>query len=149
VQQLEELSGGVLVQNFGELVQSRGNLETLVKDLLLTLKTNVVGPLDEARDITLGLNILTYFFFLVRFSAILSQSISFTNAKVLGGLFNQRVGGGLGSLLSLDGIGSRSNLLTGGLLGGSLHKSSCLVFFESIQSYIHSSIPIPSHPSLL
>jgi hypothetical protein len=60
VHQLEELSGGVLIQNVGELVESWGNLQTLVKDLLLTLKLNVVRPLDEARDITLGLDVLTY-----------------------------------------------------------------------------------------
>jgi hypothetical protein len=42
------------------LVKSRRDLETLVDDLLLTLKLDIVRPLDEARDITLGLNILTY-----------------------------------------------------------------------------------------
>jgi hypothetical protein len=66
VHQLEELSGSVLIQNVGELVESWGNLQTLVKDLLLTLKLNVVGPLDETRDITLGLDVLTYIF--TRFS---------------------------------------------------------------------------------
>jgi hypothetical protein len=60
VHQLEELSGSVLVQNVGELVESWGNLKTLVKDLLLALKLDIMGPLDETRDITLGLDILTY-----------------------------------------------------------------------------------------
>jgi hypothetical protein len=86
-----------------ELVKSRRDLKTLVDDLLLTLKLNVLRPLDETRDITLGLNILT-------------------NTKVLGGLFDQRVSSRLGGLLTLDGIRRRSNLLTSGLLGRSLQE---------------------------
>ena len=101
VHQLEDLSSSVLVQNVGELVKSRRDLKTLVDDLLLTLKLDILRPLDETRDITLGLNILT-------------------DTKVLGGLFDQRVGSSLGGLLTLDGIGRRSNLLTSGLLGRSL-----------------------------
>jgi len=99
VHQLENLSGSVLIQNVGELVKSRRDLKTLVDDLLLTLKLDILRPLDETRDITLGLNILT-------------------DTKVLGGLFKQRVGSSLGGLLSLDRIGRRSDLLTSGLLGG-------------------------------
>jgi hypothetical protein len=60
VHQLEDLSSSVLVQDVSELVKSRRDLETLVDDLLLTLKLNILRPLDETRDITLGLNILTY-----------------------------------------------------------------------------------------
>jgi hypothetical protein len=83
------------------LVDRRRDLKTLVDDLLLTLKLNVMRPLDETRDITLRLNILT-------------------DTKVLGSLFDQRVGDSLSGLLSLDGIRSRSNLLTSRLLSRSL-----------------------------
>ena len=60
VQQLEELSSSVLVQDLSELVKSRRDLETLVQDLLLALKTDIVRPLNEAGNIALRLNILTY-----------------------------------------------------------------------------------------
>jgi hypothetical protein len=112
VHQLEDLSSSVLVQNVGELVKSRRDLKTLVDDLLLTLKLDILRPLDKTRDITLGLNILT-------------------DTKVLGGLFNQRVGSSLGGLLSLDRIRRGSNLLTGGLLGGSLY-TNCMSLILSI-----------------
>jgi hypothetical protein len=82
-----------------ELVKSRRDLETLVDDLLLTLKLNILRPLDETRDITLGLNILT-------------------NTKVLGSLFKQRVGSSLGGLLSLNRIRRRGNLLASRLFSG-------------------------------
>jgi len=48
VEQLEQLSGRVLVQSVRELGNGRGNLEALVKDDLLALKANVFRPLDEA-----------------------------------------------------------------------------------------------------
>jgi len=97
VDQLEQLGGSVLVQDLGELVQSWGNLETLVQDLALTLEANVFRPLDIAREILDRLDILT-------------------NAKVLGGLLDQRVEGSLGSgLLAVRRGGDL------GLLNGSLH----------------------------
>jgi hypothetical protein len=99
--ELEELSSSVLIQNLSELVDRWGNLETLVQDLLLTLKTNILRPLDETRKITLGLDILT-------------------NAKVAATLLNERVGRSLGGGLALDGVGSRGNLLASGLLRGRL-----------------------------
>jgi hypothetical protein len=91
------LGSSVLIQNLGELVDGRGNLETLVQDLLLTLKTNILGPLDEARKITLGLDILT-------------------NAKVAATLLNERVGRSLGGGLTLGRVWGGSNLLASGLL---------------------------------
>jgi hypothetical protein len=124
VHQLEELSGGVLVQNVGELVESWGNLKTLVKDLLLALELNVVRPLDKARDITLGLDILT-------------------NTKVLGGLLDQWVGSSLGGLLTLEGIRCGGNLLASGLLGRSLMILSVIRIFSlnhSIDRSIYESI---------
>jgi hypothetical protein len=96
-----------------ELVKSRRDLETLVDDLLLTLKLDILRPLDETRDITLGLDILT-------------------DTKVLGGLFEQRVGSSLGGLLSLDGVRRGSNLLSSGLLGRSLLMEA----FSLIDLYI-------------
>lgn len=54
VEELEELGGGVLVKGVVELSDSRGNLETLVKDDLLALEADVFGPLDEAGEVVLG-----------------------------------------------------------------------------------------------
>jgi hypothetical protein len=95
--ELEELGSSVLVQNLGELVDGWWNLEALVQDLLLTLKTNILGPLDKTREITLGLDILT-------------------DAKVAATLLNKRVGGCLGGGLALDGVWGGSNLLASRLL---------------------------------
>ena len=41
-----------------ELGERRRNLQTQLKDLLLALKTDVLGPLDHAGDIALGLDVL-------------------------------------------------------------------------------------------
>ena len=60
VKKLEQLGGRVLVQSVGELCNGRRDLETLAEDDLLTLKTDVFGPLDEAGQVGLGTNILTY-----------------------------------------------------------------------------------------
>lgn len=56
VQELESLSSSVLVQDSLELSKRRRDLETEVKDLLLSLETNVTGPLDETRKVSLGLD---------------------------------------------------------------------------------------------
>jgi hypothetical protein len=56
------LSSGVLVQGLGELVDSRGDLETLLQDSLLALETDVLGPLDEAGQVTLGLDVLAWLY---------------------------------------------------------------------------------------
>ena len=58
VEELEELSRGVLVESVGELGDGGGNLETLVKDNLLALELDVFGPLDEAGQVGLGLDVL-------------------------------------------------------------------------------------------
>lgn len=59
VQQAEGLGGQVLVGSVRELSDRRRNLQTHVKDLLLALKTDILGPLHETREVALGLNILT------------------------------------------------------------------------------------------
>mmetsp|Transcript_32014 Transcript_32014/g.66252 ORF Transcript_32014/g.66252 Transcript_32014/m.66252 type:complete len:267 (-) Transcript_32014:30-830(-) len=58
VQQLEHLRRGVLVHRASELVHSRGDLEALVKDSALTLKTHILWPLNEARHVLGGLDIV-------------------------------------------------------------------------------------------
>ena len=60
VKELEELSGGVLVQSVRELSNGGGDFETLVEDDLLALKADVFGPLDETGQIGLGADILAY-----------------------------------------------------------------------------------------
>lgn len=58
VEELEGLSSGVAVQGVLELGDRGGNLEAEVQDLLLALQTDVLGPLDKAAEVALGLNIL-------------------------------------------------------------------------------------------
>lgn len=55
---LESVLTGLAVQGLGELVDRRGNLQTLVEDGALPLQANVARPFHEACQITLGLNIL-------------------------------------------------------------------------------------------
>lgn len=58
VEKLEGLGSGVAVEDVLELGERRRNLQTQLKDLLLALKTDVLGPLDHAGDIALGLDVL-------------------------------------------------------------------------------------------
>lgn len=58
VEELESLGGGVLVENLLELGDRRRHLEAHVEDLLLALKTDVLGPLNHARQVASGLDIL-------------------------------------------------------------------------------------------
>lgn len=58
VEELESLGGGVLVENLLELGDRRGHLEAHVEDLLLALKTDILGPLHHARQVASGLDIL-------------------------------------------------------------------------------------------
>ena len=58
VEELESLGGGVLVKNLLELGDRRGHLEAHVEDLLLALKTDILGPLHHARQVASGLDIL-------------------------------------------------------------------------------------------
>ena len=59
VEESEELSSSVLVENVGELSDGRGDLETLVEDDALALEANVLGPLDEAGHVGLGADVTT------------------------------------------------------------------------------------------
>lgn len=59
VEEREELSGSVLVEDVGELSDGRGDLETLVEDDALALEENVLGPLDEAGHVGRGANVTT------------------------------------------------------------------------------------------
>lgn len=59
VHELEQSRRRVLVKRVGELGDSRGHLEALLEDHTLALETNVLRPLDKARQVALGLNVLT------------------------------------------------------------------------------------------
>jgi len=52
VQKLEDISGLVLANRLGELVDGRGDLEALVEDGALTLDAHVLGPTDETAEVT-------------------------------------------------------------------------------------------------
>jgi hypothetical protein len=60
VEETEELDGGVLVEDLGELGNCRGDLEALVKDNLLPLEPDVFGPLDETGEVGRGLDGLSW-----------------------------------------------------------------------------------------
>lgn len=72
VEELESLGSGVLVENLLELGDRRRDLQPHVEDLLLALKADILGPLDEAREVALGLDVLA-------------------DTEVLGALLDQRV----------------------------------------------------------
>jgi len=96
VEQLEQLSGCLTVQSLAELVDGRGNLQTLLKNSTLTLQTDVLGPANKAAQVTLGLDVLA-------------------DAEVAGLLFEEWVHHLLGSLF-LDGQRGRGHLLSDALL---------------------------------
>jgi len=93
VEELESLGGGVLVKDLLELGDRRRHLQAHVENLLLALEADVFGPLDHAREVALGLDILP-------------------NAEIASPLLEERVLGGLlGASLPL-GEGGRGDLLT-------------------------------------
>jgi len=96
VEELEELGRGVLVEGVRELRDGGGNLEALVEDDLLPLQADVFGPLDEAGQVTDGLDVLA-------------------DAEVFGGGLEEGVLLGLGGLAGTEGRGS--GLLSGLGLG--------------------------------
>lgn len=59
VHQLEQLGGSVLVEGVTELSDGRGDLESLVKDDLLSLESDIFGPLDESGEVLLGGDVTT------------------------------------------------------------------------------------------
>lgn len=107
VHESEELSGGVLVKNVGELSDGRGDLKTLVEDDALALETNVLGPLDEAGHVGLGADVTTW-----RSEERWSEAL--TDAEGARTLLEERVLGGL--LGDLGAVRRRGGLLG---LGGS------------------------------
>ena len=93
VEETEELSGSVLVEDVSELGDRGRSLETLVEDNLLSLETNVLGPLDEA-------------------SQVGGRSDGLSNTERLGSGLEERVGGLLRGLGLAGGLG---DFLGGGL----------------------------------
>ena len=67
VEELEQLSSGVLVESVLKLSDRGWDLETLAQDDLLPLKADVTGPLDEAGQIPDGVNVLAYFDVMLNF----------------------------------------------------------------------------------
>ena len=72
VEELEGLGGGVLVEDLLELGDRRRHLQAHVEDLLLALEADILRPLNHARQVTLGLDVLA-------------------DAEVAGPLLNERV----------------------------------------------------------
>jgi hypothetical protein len=60
VEQTEKLGSSLFVKGLVELVDGRGDLQTLQQNRLLALKANVLGPSHETSQITLGLNVLAW-----------------------------------------------------------------------------------------
>jgi len=58
VEKLEALRSEIAVECVGELSDRGRDLETQIQDLLLALKTDILGPLNEAGEVTTGLNVL-------------------------------------------------------------------------------------------
>lgn len=58
VEELEGLGSSVTVEGVLELSNSRRDLETEAQDLLLALQLNILGPLDEAGQVALRLDVL-------------------------------------------------------------------------------------------
>ena len=52
------MSGGVSVQNVLELGNRGGDFEAEVENLLLALKTDILGPPHHAGEVALGLDVL-------------------------------------------------------------------------------------------
>ncbi len=50
----------LLVQGLRELVDAGRHFQPLIKDLLLALETNVLGPANVSSEVPLGLNSATY-----------------------------------------------------------------------------------------
>jgi len=74
--ELEKLGGGLLVQGLGELVDAWGHLESLLENGALSLELDVFWPSNESGEVSFWLDVLA-------------------DAKVLGSLLEERVGGAL------------------------------------------------------
>ena len=58
VHELEQSRRSVLVKRVGELSDRRWHLQTLLENDTLALQTDVLRPLDKARQVTRRLNVL-------------------------------------------------------------------------------------------
>lgn len=58
VEELESLGGGVAVEDRLELSDRRGNLHAHLKNLLLALEADVLGPLNHTGHVASGLDVL-------------------------------------------------------------------------------------------
>lgn len=96
VEKLDGLAGSVLVQNVLELSNGRRDLQSKRQDLLLSLDSDILGPLDISAKVSLGLNVLTN----------TERSGSLLEQGVLGGLGAARLGSKRGGswLLSFGGL---------------------------------------------
>jgi hypothetical protein len=72
IEELESLSSQILVQSILELGNRRRNLQTHAQNFLLALEADILRPLNHARQVALGLDILA-------------------NAEVAGPLLKERV----------------------------------------------------------
>ena len=103
------------VQRHRELVDGRRNLETLLKDGLLPLEDDVLGPSDESGQVALGLDVLA-------------------DSEILGPLLEERVDRLLLDLL-LDDDGWRRHLLAA-LLSFSFHRGfRHFCFFFNLKTF--------------
>lgn len=59
IEEFESLGGGVAVEDVLELGDRRWDLETEVQDLLLALKTDILGPLHHTGEVSSWLDVLT------------------------------------------------------------------------------------------
>jgi hypothetical protein len=59
IQEVEYFLTLILVNGLWELIDGGGNLESCKKNSLLTLDTNVLRPLDETSEVSLGLDVST------------------------------------------------------------------------------------------
>ena len=58
VEELQDLGGGVAVEDVLELGDRRGHLQAHVEDLALALEQDILGPLHHAREVALRLDVL-------------------------------------------------------------------------------------------
>lgn len=127
VEQFEQVCGRVLVKGVSELRNRRGNLQALVQNNLLSLQTNIFGPLDESSKVSGRLNVLACGGIKVM-SVVgllcLDDCVLLTDTEVSGLLFEERVLGSLVASFSL-GVGSSGGLLgRSGLSGFGLKKKN-------------------------
>lgn len=57
-EKLDKVLGGLSIKSSAKLSHGRGDLHTVVQHALLALKTDVMGPLDEAGQVTSGLDVV-------------------------------------------------------------------------------------------